>query len=405
MTTQDKFLVFSNPGEIDPRAATILGVNVKEGPSPIGFFGTGLKNAIAVTLRLGGSIEILSGLTTFRFHGEEETIRGKLFQLIYMTTESVNAPQSCVHLGFTTDLGKAWLPWMAYRELWCNAKDEGGSVTLAPNRPQPQAGYTYIIVQGEAMLAAYRDRAKYVLQSMPLASTPYANIHPGNSKTVFYRGIAVCELPKPSLYTYNIQADCQLTEDRTLDSFTCRARIINALATCQDEALLRNALQASEATLEHGLDFSWHYGATSKEFVTTTETLYHTRLAKTSQSAIALARPQFLRPTWTEVGLTKVEEKMLAKALAFLKAFGHEVKEPIKIIETLGSQWTLGLAKDKTIFLPKSLFGKGTKYLASTLLEEHLHIAQDLPDCSRAMQDWLFDRVLSLAEELSGEPL
>jgi len=391
-----QYLVFSNPGEIDPRSVAILGVNVKEGASPIGFFGTGLKYALAVALRNQCSVEILSGLTSYKFSASGETIRGKDFQLVYMND---------TQLGFTLDLGKAWLPWMAYRELWCNAKDEQGDVNVHSQRPQAKAGHTFIVVQGEPLLAAHRDRAKYILQGEPIARTDFANIHRGNSNTVFYRGIAVCTLSKPSLYTYDIQYASQLTEDRTLDSYTCRSRVVNAITQLDDAEILRNTLQASDATFENGLDFSMEWRGPSKTFIEVAESLYHTRLSKTNQSAIALAQKHFVRPTWIEVGLTRVEEKMLAKAKAFLAGMGHEVTEPIKVIETLGSQWTLGLAKQGTIFLPKSLFGKGTKYLASTLLEEHLHIAQDLPDCSRAMQDWLFDKVLSLAEELSGEPL
>jgi hypothetical protein len=70
-------LVFSNPGEIDIRAATIIGVNVKQGNTPIGYFGTGLKYAIAGIIRLGGTIEIWSGETNYFFTGRKETIRGK----------------------------------------------------------------------------------------------------------------------------------------------------------------------------------------------------------------------------------------------------------------------------------------------------------------------------------------
>lgn len=44
-------VIFENPGEIDPRMISTFGVNVKENDSAIGFFGTGLKYAIAILLR------------------------------------------------------------------------------------------------------------------------------------------------------------------------------------------------------------------------------------------------------------------------------------------------------------------------------------------------------------------
>jgi hypothetical protein len=46
-------VVFENPGEIDAAAIRTFGVSVKEGENPIGFFGTGLKYAIAILLRTG----------------------------------------------------------------------------------------------------------------------------------------------------------------------------------------------------------------------------------------------------------------------------------------------------------------------------------------------------------------
>lgn len=40
-------LTFHNPGELDPRLITTFGVSIKESTNPIGYFGTGLKYALA----------------------------------------------------------------------------------------------------------------------------------------------------------------------------------------------------------------------------------------------------------------------------------------------------------------------------------------------------------------------
>lgn len=44
-------IVFENAGELDVRAATLIGVNVKESANPVGFFGTGLKYVLACVAR------------------------------------------------------------------------------------------------------------------------------------------------------------------------------------------------------------------------------------------------------------------------------------------------------------------------------------------------------------------
>lgn len=58
------------------------------------------------------------------------------------------------------------------------------------------------------------------------------------------------------------------------------------------------------------------------------------------------------------------------------------------------------------ILLSKDCFDKGTKFLASTLLEEFVHCHYDLADESRDLQTWLFDRIITMGEEyVIHEPL
>src|ERR1700761_673266 len=123
-------VVFENPGEIDPLAIRTFGVSVKEGDNPIGFFGTGLKYALSILLRTGHHISIQAGERTLTFATKEAAIRNQPFNLITMDGEP---------LGFTDAVGKTWEVWMAYRELYCNCKDEGGTIYVA-DQPAPQAG-------------------------------------------------------------------------------------------------------------------------------------------------------------------------------------------------------------------------------------------------------------------------
>lgn len=51
-------LYFLNNGEFDVSAMLTFGVSAKESDNPIGQFGTGFKYAIAIILRLGGSISV-----------------------------------------------------------------------------------------------------------------------------------------------------------------------------------------------------------------------------------------------------------------------------------------------------------------------------------------------------------
>ena len=109
---------FANAEPIDLRAVTTMGVHVKPtNDSPIGYFGTGLKYAIATLLRNGHQIDIWANGQRNYFSTHDEEIRGTTFKLIYLNGE---------RLGFTTNLGKNWELWQAYRELESNVRDENG---------------------------------------------------------------------------------------------------------------------------------------------------------------------------------------------------------------------------------------------------------------------------------------
>jgi len=114
-------LLFENKGLIPEATITTMGVNAKIGDNPIGQFGTGLKYAIAIVLRLGGMITIYRGQKKLEFSLKTEIIRDKKFQIVCMNGRK---------LGFTDQLGLHWEAWMAYRELASNVKDEGGTVRI-----------------------------------------------------------------------------------------------------------------------------------------------------------------------------------------------------------------------------------------------------------------------------------
>ena len=61
-----KYLIFSNPGELDIRALYTFGVSAKVGEEPFGLFGTGFKYAAAILLRQHQSLRVLSGKQTDR---------------------------------------------------------------------------------------------------------------------------------------------------------------------------------------------------------------------------------------------------------------------------------------------------------------------------------------------------
>jgi hypothetical protein len=248
-------IVFENEGEIDPRLIMLIGVNVKESDSPIGYFGTGLKYAVACVTRWGEDLRVQSGLAEFSFAAVETTIRGQKFGVITMFSKHDRA-----ELGFTTELGKRWEPWMVYRELWCNAIDEPeGRVYTAQAVPRAVAGLTRVIVSGAKLEAAHAVRDEFILNKSkpPLHVVKGLEIYPGPGHQIFYRGIAVQGLAKPGLFTYNITEQMYLSEDRTAGSWSTDPIIARALTEVEAKPVIDSTLLAPRDAMESRLDYDY----------------------------------------------------------------------------------------------------------------------------------------------------
>jgi hypothetical protein len=104
--------------------------------------------------------------------------------------------------------------------------------------------------------------------------------------------------------------------------------------------------------------------------------------------------------------LCAVEQQMLARALSFLTKLGYAISARIVVVESLGDVKIHGMAaRNQTIYLPVYVFDRGTVYLASTLLEEHLHLTLELEDCSREFQTYLLDKVIAMGQQVLGVTL
>lgn len=396
-------LYFTNPGELDIRGATIMGLHAKESES-IGYFGTGLKYAIAVLLREHHQITIWSGLTKYSFGIKVESFRGKQVGFIIMS-EDDGEPKE---LGFTTDLGKNWKLWQAYRELRSNAMDEAGEVSFTPT--EPQAGRTVIRVTGAAIEEVHTNSSTIFLESEPIQRLEGVSVHKGPSPYVFYRGVRAAQLNHQSIYTYNIHREMALTEDRTLAIYYYIGQHIGrAVRGSTDRLFIRAMLTMSDTTFEGTeIDYDWA-NTPSQEFEEVATTLF--RAGKLVPSSATRWVSDQLKTkeesTFAEVQLSPNEQKQLARALDFLRRFGYTADDyPIKVAQRLHKS-ARGMAdlKNEEIWLARETFSLGTKQVASTLLEEWAHLRHDLEDESRRFQDWLLDRLVSTIEEAYGEPI
>lgn len=391
-------LYFSNPGQIDVRCITTMGVNVKQSGS-IGYFGTGLKYAIAVLLREGQSIDIWSGSTCYSFWAEETWIKDKRFDIVQMS--SSEGP--VVSLGFTTDLGRNWTLEHAYREIYCNCKDEHGLPEVAEHRTRllGEAGWTTIRLAGEAIWQQHQQRRSLILDPgrKPIWSSSSLEIYHGSSNRLYYRGIAAQDGDKRYKFTYNFVCDMQLSEDRELVSYYANSKLAAELLLCDDEAIVETAFEDKESLEASNTYLTWH-SSPSPTFLAVAERLMHRNPIDCPQYVSSLFRQYSPEPLSARQAteLLPAQTTMLVEAQLWLARCGFNItKHSVTVCADLGER-VLGLAKGGKIFVALAAF-ESIEALQLVLLEELLHVERNVRD-GRQMQDAMLREILRLGNEL-----
>lgn len=269
-------------------AFNTFGINAKPNSSnPIGFFGTGLKYGVSIILRLGGTMRVFIDGTEYEFFLSSKDFRGKHFQEVRMKKRSgLLSKWQYDKLPFTTELGKNWELWQAYRELESNTRDENG-ISRWVDEPIQNAsstkGKTVIEISCRG-LDEVIDTANTVFLDTPMMRVVHECnrfvMYDAPSKHLYYRGVRVYDLRYPSRYTYNFkQGFVELSEDRTArNSYMLFWYIAQQFMTeVHSENLLFKALSKSKDGKNHfegyELNFSDPEYGMSSEFRRVSESL------------------------------------------------------------------------------------------------------------------------------------
>ena len=176
-------------------------------------------------------------------------------------------------------------------------------------------------------------------------------------------------------------------------------------AGCDDKVLLRKFFDCpSDSYEKSNLSFSGSYNY-SDEFLEVARDVYKRSPDKVHTSLISIINLKFSNSD--QISLTKIQKKKLEKAKKFLKSIGFDAS-PYKIItvDSLGECiLAMAVKSEQKIIISKKVFDQGLKQLVSTLLEEIIHLREGLRDKTYDMQTYLFDLILTMAEEATGEVL
>lgn len=252
-------IVFETPGLIDMKAFTLMGVSAKPNSgNPIGMFGTGLKYAMAVLVRLGAEPVVWRGKDKYTFQKMKGTFRDKEYDGLRMKLERYSFTKArYIELPYATSYGRNWEAWMVFRELESNTRDEGGTsmvyseTEIIPVHPDR----TSIVVD----LPAFTEAAGKVDEIfLPDAIRDGTGIQTLQKESVYlyWRGLKVAKLNKPCRLTYNFLEHLQLTEDRTLaNEFYARILLGNWVVQSNDEESIEKIVTAGENYWEHNIEY------------------------------------------------------------------------------------------------------------------------------------------------------
>lgn len=350
---------FQNAGLIEIAAITTLGINAKEGNDAIGYFGTGLKYAIAAILRTGQRIVIYRGLEAYEFKTVSTDVRNKSFDIVHMNGQP---------LGFTTRLGVNWEQWMLFRELESNTRDEKG---ITQGRfIEPAEGHTTIVVTGQEFYNEYLNRDRIFINTTPLYRTQHVEVHEGAGNGIYYRGVLVQGTKEPTQFRYNILSELTLTEDRTVKySWAVPHVLMPAICQMNSTDFWEDALYDSKGHYEASIEFS-HSVMTQELADYVSQIVADEPQAFTYSLRTAVETFLNRRMSYTPAVLTGYEQDQLDEAIMHLSNMRISFTKPIVVVDKLGD--VKSLSKAGTIYISKQIFVGGIDDIMLTLFHEHV---------------------------------
>lgn len=261
-------VMVQNKGELPIWGMRLLGLSNKD-EGQIGQFGTGLKESIALLARLDKLPVIFSGLLRIDF--SVETVDGQA-EICFRLSENRDRwrANEWHGMGIHPNFGhKDWTdPWMAFREIICNALDASGTEDLHHDvcsvEPKGRAGATRVYIPtSQKILEAYsrvHERLLPLSERTTALATPYGRVLakrnglPGLQ--VFSKGVWIQASPQRSLYDYEIP-DLKLNESRSADWYNVQSKMAAILASYTVpqavvliEAVIRGELDLPEMSCE-----------------------------------------------------------------------------------------------------------------------------------------------------------
>lgn len=424
------WILVRNKGEMERDALILMGASTKRDEvGKIGFFGTGVKYALAVLLRNQVPVRIWAGDRELLLEAEPVMLRGHEFRRLVVRDGLERHPTSV-----TLDVGPTWTVWMAVREILANAVDEGLVEVTETEHPDGAAcpGTTAVCFEKVGPVeevwrtkdeivrldtpAAFECKAGRILQRFGDDAT---RIYKNRVLVGKYEGIL-------SLWDYDL-LEVPLTEDRRVDMWNA-AKHAQAVVAQSPEAVKQVIDWVSKAqfgprpsVFEKDMVSSWHrpdkawvialednvltdpetakwaardivdlhlnVRVLPQEWIDTLRRTYPEEAPKTLMEALKKSVAANEVPPETVI---KGDKEVLARAVSIMARENMKVTCPIAAVE-FKDQAVLGRWDEKAqkILIAKRVLSEGVALTLEVLIEEYAHKESGMADCTRGFQTYL----------------
>jgi len=404
------YLRISNQGLIDAMSFELIGASTKrDDKTKIGQFGSGLKYAIAWLMRNEIGFKIYAGTKEIVFTKQVAELRNQVFERIIIDGRETS---------YTTEMGGVdWEAWMAIREIWCNALDEGKEAMDTTDEIITEDNTTNIYIEINPQVQEVVDNWGQYFSSKreEIGQIGNIKIYRGGEDLIVYRRGVRCYFKKGERCVYHYDMpDIPINESRIIrDEWDLRYKLAHAWVRNGKKELLKELMAKLTGTFEY--DLHWNlldYDITSewkeaigKRYVVEKEFEgNYEELGKLNKPIVLPAKlTKALTSTFKgevkhiggedgEEGVMKLkptekQKYMLDKAEEWAKECEYPVEYPIKVVR-FNKKGILGWANDDKIYISENAF-ESLSLLIQTIIEENEHLKTNLSDETRQFQDHL----------------
>lgn len=363
-------IIITNKGLIDPLAFELIGASTKRNDNnTIGFFGSGIKYAIAGLLQREIPFQIWRGKDPIDIQVQPVKMRDTEFNRIIINGNPTS---------LTTAMGPKWETWMLIRELYANAIDEGGEMAITNDYHEfIKEEYTTIILPDLEKLEKIIDQQDFLF-------TRGRDIIYENNKIKIYEDIGDGGFYVKGIYVggrnsghgFELKIPYNINEERTIsDTYTAMALTFEALMSIDDKKIIKKIVSKARTpnTLENSIfmnmffysinnvtsSSAWHdiiffpadsaNYATERNHVVVSDALYK-----------KLNHPnKWTKRKWEPSG-TKEQNEKLSQAISLIKRYG-----------SISGEFVFGRSESKTLGMGED---EGVIYVSDNIADESIDI-------------------------------